>query len=58
MRIYERLRIKFGFQPLQPEADPVTAGDKTKAIAPIPSTGEGTCCGHCSGQAESHFSEQ
>ena len=57
MRIFQRLREKFGFE----SAVLDTQAHEDKAIT-LPSLvlqpTDGMCCGHCSGKAEGHSLEQ
>jgi hypothetical protein len=58
MRIYQRLREKLGFRPLELDAIPGTADHNAQTSAPAPSASESMCCGHCSGKAEGPSLEQ
>ena len=60
MRIFERLRLNFGFMPIEPKIDSEEQRELTDAAAAIPilaAATEGMCCGHCSGKLEGHTPE-
>jgi hypothetical protein len=60
MRVFERLRPRFGFMPTEPQnnsKDPRALADVAAATAYAPAAPEGMCCGHCSGNAARHISE-
>lgn len=60
MRLFERLRLSFGFLPIKPQKDSTETGeltDVTAATPYVPAAAEATCCGHCSGNAEGHIPE-
>jgi len=60
MRIFERMRLNFGFMPIEPQNDskePREPADVTAATPLAPVAAEGTCCGHCSGNADAHVPE-
>lgn len=57
MRLFERLRVKLGFQPFEPRNDSKETRDG-RATAPYSAVEvESMCCGNCSGSAEGHLSE-
>lgn len=58
MRLFERLRKKLGFEPVEIKADPdLRKGTLAGATLDLAST-DGMCCGHCSGNTEGHVAEQ
>lgn len=60
MRIFERIRLNFGFLPIKlPKESRETRelADVAAATAYVPAATEGMCCGHCSGNAEGHIAE-
>ena len=60
MRIFERLRLNFGFMPIEPQNDSKEQrelADVAAATAYVPAAAEGMCCGHCSGNVEGHIPE-
>ena len=60
MRLFERLRLSFGFLPVKTQKDSTETGDLTDVTAAtlyVPAAAEATCCGHCSGNAAGHIPE-
>ncbi|MBB5053946.1 hypothetical protein HNQ36_003946 [Afipia massiliensis] len=60
MRLFERLRLSFGFLPIKTQRDSTETGDLTDvtvATPYVPAAAEATCCGHCSGNAAGHIPE-
>jgi hypothetical protein len=60
MRMFERLRVNFGFLPIEAQKDSKERreqADVATATAYIPAAAESMCCGHCSGNAEAHIAE-
>lgn len=63
MRVFERLRLNFGFMPIEPQdvsndsKEQRELADVAAATANVPPAAEGMCCGHCSGNVEGHIPE-
>lgn len=60
MRVFERLRLNFGFMPFEPQSDSKEqreVADVAAATTNVPPAAEGMCCGHCSGNVEGHIPE-
>ena len=60
MRLFERLRLKFGFLPIELQKDSKERrelADMAAAAPYVPAAAESLCCGHCSGNAEGHIPE-
>ena len=60
MRIFERIRLNFGFLPIELQKESRETrelADVAAATAYVPAAAEGMCCGHCSGNAEGHIAE-
>ena len=59
MRIFERIWLNFGFLPIerQKKARETRELADVAAAAPYVPAADGTCCGHCSGNAEGHIAE-
>lgn len=59
MRLFERIRLNFGFMPIKPENDSKAMPELTDAAnaAPQVPAGDGMCCGHCSDNVEGHLPE-
>lgn len=60
MRMFERIRLNFGFMPIEPRNDSKDSketrelADVAAATPQAPVAVEGMCCGHCSGNADAH----
>jgi hypothetical protein len=60
MRMFERIRLNFGFMLIEPQNDSKETrelADVAAASPPVPAAAEGMCCGHCSGNADAHVPE-
>ena len=59
MRLFERLRLRLGFLPIQLQKDSKERRELADiaAAAPYADAAESMCCGHCSGNAEGHVAE-
>ena len=61
MRLFERLRLNFGFLPIGLQKDSEETRELTDVAAAtppyVPAAAETMCCGHCSGNAEGHIPE-
>jgi hypothetical protein len=60
MRIFERIRLNFGFLPIERQKESRERrelADVAAATPYVPAATEGMCCGHCSGNVEGHIAE-
>jgi hypothetical protein len=54
MRMFERLRLGFGYLPIKPQKESKARreqADVAAAMAHVPAA-DSVCCGHCSGNAD------
>ena len=59
MRMFERLRLNFGFLPVEVQKDAKARREQADVAVATPyvPVAESTCCGHCSGNTEAHILE-